>query len=185
MNRSREARMRLTRRARRSPLFSSESIRAREAAVKAVSAPAKKAESSSDITTMLAASQRSVCVSIRRSSHQAMPHRHCAGCGKPPHIPTQERIDAAGVGIGGDAVHGAHHPQLKLQASSTGRRSGHAPRSSSVRKAFTSARSMPGAMKLWPIPRARMKVSAPSRTFLSWAMASRMASTPPHPPGTA
>ncbi len=63
-----------------------------------------------------------------------------------------------------------------------------APRSaasSSRRNAATSARSTPGAMKLWPMPRARMKVSAPSRTFLSCAIASRIASASPHPPGTA
>ncbi len=58
-------------------------------------------------------------------------------------------------------------------------------RNSASRKAFTSVRSIPGAMKLFPMPRARMKVSAPSRTFLSWAMASTIASASPQPPGTA
>ncbi len=64
MNRSRIARMRLTMLARGSPLCSRACMRAREAAVKAVSAPAKKAERTSEIATMLAANQRSVSVPI-------------------------------------------------------------------------------------------------------------------------
>ena len=75
-----------------------------------------------------------------------------------------------------------------LGKAGTGRRPRQTSRSdvsSSRRNAATSARSTPGAMKLWPMPRARMKVSAPSRTFLSCPMASRMASASPHPPGTA
>ncbi len=64
MKRSRIARMRLTIAARGSPACSRACIRAREAAVNAVSAPAKKAESRSEITTMLAANHRSISVSI-------------------------------------------------------------------------------------------------------------------------
>src|SRR4051794_24228173 len=58
MKRSRCKSSRLTIAARTSPAFSSASILAREAAVKAVSAPAKKADSTSDRMTIAAASQR-------------------------------------------------------------------------------------------------------------------------------
>src|SRR3954452_2265410 len=58
MKRSRWPSSRLTMPARRSPPFSSASMRAREAAVNAVSAPAKNADRTSDRMTMLAASQR-------------------------------------------------------------------------------------------------------------------------------
>ena len=58
MKRSRWPSSRLTIAARTSPLFSSASMRAREAAVKAVSAAGKKAESTSDRMTIAAASQR-------------------------------------------------------------------------------------------------------------------------------
>ncbi|MET3784512.1 hypothetical protein ABIC24_002139 [Methylobacterium radiotolerans] len=80
----------------------------------------------------------------------------------------------------------AARPALgKATARPRGRQTARSAANSSRRNAATSARSTPGAMKLWPIPRARMKVSAPSRTFLSWVIASRSASTSPHPPGTA
>ena len=44
---------------------------------------------------------------------------------------------------------------------------GQCPASSSSRKPRTCATSTPRAIKLWPMPRARMKVSAPRCTFLS------------------
>src|SRR5262249_44057481 len=60
----------------------------------------------------------------------------------------------------------------------------HRSASFSTRKARTSATSTSGAMKLAPIPRARMKVSLPRLTFLSWAMSSIRRSAPGRPPGT-
>src|SRR5262249_25700776 len=60
----------------------------------------------------------------------------------------------------------------------------HRSASFSTRKARTSAASTSGAMKLARIPRARMKVSLPRLTFLSWAMSSIRRSTPGRPPGT-
>src|SRR5262249_8193035 len=60
----------------------------------------------------------------------------------------------------------------------------HRSASFSTRKARTSAASTSGAMKLAPIPRARMKVSLPRLTFLSWAMRSIRRSASGTPPGT-
>src|SRR5262249_12657045 len=54
----------------------------------------------------------------------------------------------------------------------------------SARKARISAASTSDAMKLAPIPRARMKVSLPRLTFLSWAMRSIRRSASGTPPGT-
>ena len=87
--------MRLTIAARGSPACSRACIRAREAAVKAVSAPAKKAESSNEIATMLAANHRSIWVSIgsvRHASrglsaaHIAPPATYCAPIGRTVHV---------------------------------------------------------------------------------------------------
>src|SRR5262249_54689377 len=60
----------------------------------------------------------------------------------------------------------------------------HRSASFSTRKARTSAASTSGAMKLAPIPRARMKVSLPPWTFLSGGMSSIRRSAPGRPPGT-
>src|SRR5439155_3913213 len=60
----------------------------------------------------------------------------------------------------------------------------HGCSSFSARKARTCAGSMSAATKLAPMPRARMKVSFPRRTFLSWAMRSMSPSAPTGPPGT-
>ena len=98
--------------ARLSPLFSSASMRARDAAVKAVSPAEKKAE----------------------------------------------RSEAEDHDQGGE-------PQID------GRVFGHVSSAtllSSVRNARRRSAAMPGAMKPCPMPRARMKVSAPPFTFLSW-----------------
>src|SRR5262249_46773824 len=53
------------------------------------------------------------------------------------------------------------------------------------RKAWTSAASTSGAMKLPPMPRARMNVNAPRLTFLSCAISSIKRSAPGTPPGMA
>src|SRR5260221_3044002 len=60
----------------------------------------------------------------------------------------------------------------------------HRSASFSTRKAWTSAASTSGAMKLAPIPGASMKVILPRLTFLSWAMSSIRRSAPGTPPGT-
>src|SRR5438034_349505 len=49
---------------------------------------------------------------------------------------------------------------------------GHCSESFSSRNARTSSASISGATKQSPMPRAKMKVSLPRRTFLSWAMSS-------------
>src|SRR5262249_25913852 len=58
----------------------------------------------------------------------------------------------------------------------------HGARSLSARNARTCAGSTAGATKLAPMPRARMNVSLPRRTFLSWVIRSRSPSGPGRSP---
>ena len=125
MNRSRMAEQPVDDRRRAGrPLFSSASMRAREAAVKAVSAPAKKAES----TRRQDDDQRRRARDRSRSGSSIV-----------------ARTDSPAISLGQEGAH-LSRPRRR------------------------------GATKLWPMPRARMKVSAPAFTFLSCAMASSSAS---------
>src|SRR4051812_44746824 len=90
MKRSRVPSSRLTIWARSSPAFSSASMRARDAAVNAVSAPAKNAERTSDKRTMAPASQRF----IERPSSMAT--------GSAPALARQERPDLIRIYAGRD-----------------------------------------------------------------------------------
>ena len=124
ISRSRSAQQAVDAAARGSPCFSSACMRAREAAVSAVSEPEKSAESRMQTTRIAPATQR-------------LSGRSCR--------PRRASISRSA-------------------------------RNSSSRKARTASGSTFLAMKLSPMPRARMKVSAPRFTFLSWYMASRMSS---------
>src|SRR5215203_4512479 len=100
MKRSRWPSSRLTIAARTSPAFSSASILAREAAVKAVSAPAKKAESTSDRMTIAAASQRL----ISNGSSMVCQDRRLAGDLLGQEGAHLRRLDAAGDEASPDAA---------------------------------------------------------------------------------
>src|SRR3954470_674837 len=90
MKRSRVPSSRLTIWARSSPAFSSDSMRARDAAVNAVSAPAKNADRTRDRRTMIPASQRFI------ESPSSM------AAGSPPALAGQNRPDLVGVDAGRD-----------------------------------------------------------------------------------